>query len=70
MIFFPPLLPRALLVRNARHVGVDGRVLVGGGLGFGGAVEAAAWTMQKFVSSKLKMAVDKYVRCASPADTK
>ena len=48
----PPLLPRALLVRNARHVWVDGRVLVGeGGLGFGGPVEAAARTMQKFVSS-------------------
>ncbi len=42
MIFFPPLLPRALLVRNACHVWVDGRVLVGEGLGFGGAVEAAA----------------------------
>ena len=42
MIFFPPPPPRALLVRNARRVWVDGRVLVGGGLGFGGAVEAAA----------------------------
>ena len=60
MIFFPPLHPRALLVRNARHVWVDGRVLVGGGgLGFGGAVEAAARMMQKFIDSEFVMAVDK-----------
>ena len=38
----PPLPSRGLLVRNACHVWIDGRVLVGGGLGFGGAVEAAA----------------------------
>ena len=38
----PPLLPRALLDQNTRHVWVDGRVLVGGGMCFGGAVEAAA----------------------------
>jgi hypothetical protein len=59
MIFFPPLHPRALLVQNTCHVWVDGRVLVGGGgLGFGGAGEAAARTMQKLVSSEFEMAVD------------
>jgi len=57
MIFSPP--PRALLVRNTRHVRVDGGMIVGGGLCFGGAVEAAARMMHKFVDSEFDMAVDK-----------
>jgi citrate synthase len=32
---------------------------LGGGLGFGGAVEAAARMMQKIVSIEFEMAVDK-----------
>ncbi len=59
MIFFPPRPPRALLVQNASHVWVDvGIILGGGGLCFGGAVETAAWTMEKIDDSEFEMAVD------------
>jgi hypothetical protein len=60
MIFFPPFPPRTLLVQNASHVWVDVGMILGGGGGlcFGGAVENAAWTMEKFDDSEFEMAVD------------
>ncbi len=60
MYSLPPLHLRALLIRIARHVWVEGgMIVVGMGLCFGRAVEAAARTMQKFIDSEFKMAVDK-----------